>query len=200
MIKRGAEPFNNFIAIPGDLVAEDEDLEPAASSVLKSLTGLENIFMEQLYTFGKVDRHPQGRIITVAYYTLVNIEEVTPTPASFAADIQWLSFDDIPQLAFDHNEILAKAIERLKWRAHTKPIGLELLPVKFTLSQLRKLYEGILEKTLDKRNFRRKIIKMDILIALDEKQKNVAHKAARFYKFDVEKYHNLSKEGYIFSM
>ncbi len=198
LIERGEEPYKNFIAVPGDLVEENEDLEPAANRILKSLTGLEDIFMEQLYTFGKVDRHPLGRIITVAYYALVNIDTFNPKASSFARKIDWWAIDELPELAFDHNAILAKAIERLRWMANMQPIGLELLPEKFTLSQLRRLYEAILGIELDKRNFRRKITKMDFLIPLDEKQINVAHKAARYYSFNKEKYAQLKEEGKAF--
>lgn len=200
LIERDEEPFKDFIAIPGDLVRPDEDLEPAANSVLKSLTGVGDIYMEQLYTFGKVNRHPLGRIITVAYYALVNIEDIDPEPSSFARKIEWFTLSDIPELAFDHNLIVGKAIQHLQWKVRTQPIGFELLPEKFTLSQLRKLYEAILGITMDKRNFRRKILKTDLLIATDEKQKNVAHKAARYYTFDSGKYEELCAEGYSFEI
>jgi len=200
LIERDEEPFKDFIAIPGDLIQPNQDLEPAANSVLNSLTGLSDIDMEQLYTFGKVNRHPLGRIITVAYYALVNIEDVNPQPSSFARKTDWFTLSDMPTLAFDHNLILDKAIQMLQWKVRTQPIGFELLPNKFTLSQLRKLYEAILGITMDKRNFRRKILKTDLLIATDEKQKNVAHKAARYYTFDSEKYSELSAEGYSFEI
>lgn len=198
LIERGEEPYKDYFALPGDLVKEDEDLETAAGSVLQSLTGLTDIYMEQYYTFGKVNRHPLGRIITVAYYALVNLHEFQPKASSFAKSIGWVSLANIPMLGFDHNTILAKAIERLKWRVTVKPVGFELLNNKFTLRQIRKLYEAILEKNLDKRNFRRKILKMDFLLPLEEKQKNVAHKAARLYQFDYNRYKELSDKGYNF--
>jgi len=198
LIERGEEPYKDDFALPGDLVKEDEDLETAAGSVLQSLTGLKDIYMEQYYTFGKVNRHPLGRIITIAYYALVNLHEFQPKASSFAKSIGWVSLANIPLLGFDHNTILEKAIERLKWRVTVKPVGFELLNNKFTLRQIRKLYEAILEKSLDKRNFRRKILKMDFLLPLEEKQKNVAHKAARLYQFDYARYKELSAKGYNF--
>lgn len=200
LIERDEMPFKDYIAIPGDLVRPDQDLEPAAAIILQSLTGLSDIYMEQLHTFGKVNRHPMGRIITVAYYALVNIEEINPSPSSFARSIGWYSLSNLPELAFDHNFIIEKAIERLQWKLRTQPIGFELLPDKFTLSQLRRLYEAILGVTMDKRNFRRKILKTDLLVATDEKQQNVAHKAARYYTFDNAKYKELSAEGYSFEI
>lgn len=201
LIERAEEPFIHDLAIPGDLVQPNEDLEPAAYSVLRSLTGLKNIYMEQLYTFGKVNRHPLGRIITVAYYALVHIDSITPKPSSFAKRIDWYPLNDLPpNLAFDHEEILNKAIERLRRKVQIQPIGFELLPSKFTLSQLRKLYEAILDVEMDKRNFRRKILKTNLIQPTDEKQKNVAHKAARYYTFDKEKYTELSARGYRFEI
>lgn len=201
LIERAEDPFIHKLALPGDLVQPNEDLEPAAHSVLSSLTGLQDIYMDQLYTFGKVNRHPLGRIITVAYFALVHIDSITPKPSSFAKSIDWYQLNELPpNLAFDHEEILNKAIERLRRKVQTQPVGFELLPAKFTLSQLRKLYEAILGVEMDKRNFRRKILKTDLILPTDEKQKNVAHKAARYYTFDKIKYEELSAKGYRFEI
>ena len=200
LIQRGIEPFQGEWALPGGFVRQDEGLEAAALRELKEETSLENPFFEQLYTFGDKDRDPRGHTISVAYYALVNLPEEKPESSADAAKAAWFSLSELPKLAFDHQAILQKAIARLRGKIRYYPIGFAMLPDKFKLSQLQKLYEVILEKSLDKRNFRKKINRMELLIDLNEVEQNVAHRAARLYRFDTEKYKVLEKEGFNFAL
>lgn len=200
LIQRDGEPFQGEWAIPGGFVEMDETPEEAAMRELQEETGVVDVFLEQLYTFGTVDRDPRERVVSVAHYALVNIEGREIKADSDARNVAWFSLCDVPKLAFDHEEILQVAIDRLRGKVIYQPIGFELLPEKFTLTQLQKLYEIILEKRIDKRNFRKKILKMDILIELDEVQQGVSHRAARLYSFDKEKYDRLTKAGFIFEI
>ena len=167
---------------------------------LKELTGLENVFLEQVFTFGKVDRHPKGRVVTVAYYSLINKNNVSPIPSSFAQEVMWLDIDEITSLAFDHYEILTVCLKRLRESVRRRPVGFELLPKIFTLSDVQDLYEAILNKKLDKRNFRKKIISLKILEDIKEYQQNVAHRPAKLFKFDLEKYEEAQSKGFNFEI
>jgi len=200
LIKRDLEPFADKWALPGGFVQIEESLEDAARRELHEEAGVRNVFMEQLYSFGEVGRDPRERVITVAYYALVNISAHNLQAATDARDAAWFAIDDLPPLAFDHEKIIDMALNRLKGKVRYEPIGFELLPKKFTLTQLQRLYEIILERPLDKRNFRKKIQKMDILIDLNEIQKDVAHRAARLYGFDEKKYGQLIKQGFNFEL
>lgn len=198
LIERGEEPFYGQMALPGDLVHINEDIDDAAMRVLKELTGLEEIFLEQLFTFGNITRHPLGRVVTTTYYSLIKPSDFHLLPSSFATKVEWKSISDIRELAFDHFKILSTALTRLKGKIRYQPIGFNLLPEKFTLTQLQNLYETILDTDFDKRNFRKKILSMDLLLPLNEKQKGVAHRAARLYKFDMERYDKLQTLGFNF--
>ncbi len=200
LIKRGEEPYKDKWALPGYFVYPNEDLDTAAKRVLEELTGLRNVFLEQVKTFGAVDRHPFGRVITVAYFSLIKISHYTIQPSSIAQKAKWHSVAKVKGLAFDHNEILDACFNRLKRLVRTRPVGFELLPPKFTLTELQHLYEAILETELDKRNFRKKILSMNLLIDLDETQAGVAHRPARLYKFDKEKYEKFLDEGFSFEL
>ena len=200
LIERDIDPFQGKWALPGGFVHLDESLEEAARRELWEETGIEKIFLEQLYTFGKVNRDPRDRIITVAYYALINLTEQNIKAKTDARNADWFSVKKIPKLAFDHEQILTIALTRLKGKLRYEPIGFELLPKKFTLSQLQKLYEAVLGEKLDKRNFRRKILKMDLLIELDEWQTGVCHRAARLYQFDEKKYLKLKEKGFNFEV
>jgi 8-oxo-dGTP diphosphatase len=202
LIEQKSEPSQGLkiqYALPGDLVLQDEALDEAAERVLFELTQLKGIYLKQFYTFGSVDRvknvkdqdwlrtfreDPSARVITVAYYSLVKMDEYEPHAASFAGKAEWVNINDIPPLAFDHNEILDMGLERLREELETKNIGFELLPEKFTLSQLQRLYEIILDKKLDKRNFRKKLKNMSSIKALNEKQTGVLHKPAQLYTYE----------------
>jgi len=200
LIKRGEQPYEGRWALPGYFVYPDEDLDQAAKRVLEELTGLRNVYLEQVKTFGAVDRHSFGRVITVAYFSLIKISDFSVQPASMALQAKWHSVNEVGQLAFDHNEILDTSVQRLRSTVRTRPVGFELLPPKFTLTQLQHLYEAILETDLDKRNFRKKILSMDLLIDLDEMQEGVAHRPARLYKFDQKRYEELRAKGFSFEV
>ncbi len=200
LIKRGEEPYKGEWALPGHFVQEGEDLLSAAERVLKELTGIDDVYLEQVKSFGAVDRHPHGRVITVAYYSLIKIADYNVNASSFASQAQWHSISKNKNLAFDHEEIMDECFQLLKRRIRRRPVGFELLPPKFTLTELQHLYESILETHLDKRNFRKKILSMDILVDLEEVQEGVAHRPARLFQFDQNKYHKFKEKGYIFDL
>jgi 8-oxo-dGTP diphosphatase len=200
LIRRDLEPFGGKWALPGGFVRVEESLEEAVRRELQEETGIAQLFLEQLYTFGAVDRDPRERVVTVAYYALVRLSDHRIRAATDARDAAWFAVSEARSLAFDHDRIVQTALERLKGKVRYQPIGFELLPPEFTLSQLQRLYETILEKPLDKRNFRKKILGMDFLVALDEVQKDVAHRAARLYRFDRKKYQQLQKHGFNFEI
>ena len=200
LIKRGEEPYQGDWALPGHFVRPEEDLLSAAERVLGELTGLKNVYLEQVKTFGALNRHPQGRVITVAYYSLIKIADYNVNASSFARKAKWHSISKLKKLAFDHSEILDACFQLLKRRVRRRPVGFELLPPKFTLTELQHLYEAILETDLDKRNFRKKILSMNLLVDLNEVQEGVAHRPARLYKFDQNKYHTFLAGGYIFDL
>jgi 8-oxo-dGTP diphosphatase len=200
LIKRNLTPFRDEWALPGGFVRIGESLEAAAMRELHEETGIEKVFLEQLYTFGDLNRDPRDRVVTVAYYALVNLAEQQIHARTDASAAAWFPISDLPPLAFDHDQILATAIARLKGKVRYEPIGFELLPKKFTLSQLQKLYETVLNTKLDKRNFRKKILSMDLLIDLNEMQKDVAHRAAKLYRFDEQKYRKLKQRGFNFEI
>jgi 8-oxo-dGTP diphosphatase len=188
LIRRGGEPFMGKWALPGGFVQMEESLEDAARRELREETGVENIFMEQLYTFGQPQRDPRGRVVSVAYFALVNLAEYTIQANTDADDAAWFAINEVPELAFDHAQIISTALERLRAKMRYQPVGFELLPEHFTLSQLQKLYETVLGiPSLNKRNFRTRILKMGVLREVG-KQENVAHRPAMLYAFDNEKY------------
>ena len=178
LIYRGAEPYKNYWALPGDLINLDSDLDNSAVNVLKSLTGLNDIYMEQIRTFGRVDRHPFGRVYTVAYYALIKSEDYKVSAQSWAEEADWFPISKLPELPFDHNEIVEFAKQQLKMRIRVQPVGFELLPKYFTLSELQKLYEAILETEFDVRNFRKKILSTGFILESGFKQTGVTHRPA----------------------
>ena len=200
LVRRDIEPFKGKWALPGGFVRVGETLEEAVRRELREETGVAEVFLEQLYTFGATDRDPRERVVTVAYYALVKLSDHRIHAATDACDAAWFAVSEAQSLAFDHERILAAALERLKNKVRYQPIGFELLPPQFTLSQLQRLYETILETPLDKRNFRKKILSMDFIVALDEVEKDVAHRAARLYRFDRKKYQQLQKRGFNFEI
>lgn len=200
LIERGAEPYKGSWALPGDLVALDTDLFTSASNVLKSLTGLTSVFLEQFQAFGEVDRHPAGRVATVGYYSLIKSDSHNPVASSWANRTAWFAIDDVPPLAFDHEKILDHGIRTLKRRVRYKPVGFELLPPKFTLSDLQQLYEALLGYKFDKPNFRKRILSMDLLVPLNEVETNVSHRPAKLYQFDTNRYEELKKKGFVFDI
>jgi len=200
LIQRDIEPYEGQWALPGGFVRVGESLDECARRELEEETGLKKVYLEQLYSFGEPDRDPREHIVTVAYYALVNLFDHKPKAATDARNAAWFSFDDIPKLAFDHKKILATAKERLRGKLRYQPVGFELLPKKFTITQLQRLYEKVLEQPIDKRNFRKKLTKLDILEETDEIEQDVAHRAARLYKFDQRRYKELIKQGINFEL
>ena len=200
LIQRGLEPFKGRWALPGGFVRVDETVDEAARRELSEEAGLKNVFLEQLYTFGAIDRDPRERVISVTYYALVKLAAHETKAATDAADARWFPISKVPRLAFDHADILATAHDRLKGKVRYQPIGFELLPARFTLSQLQNLYEAILESRLDKRNFRKKVLGFSLLVPMKETQMTGRHRPAQLFKFNAEKYEKLKKKGINFEL
>jgi 8-oxo-dGTP diphosphatase len=183
LIRRGQEPFKGRWALPGGFVDIEESLERAAARELQEEVGVTNVYLEQLYTFGDPKRDPRGRVISVSYFALVDAERQRIVAASDAAEAQWHSVFDTPKLAFDHAKILDYAVWRLRNKIEWTTVGYELLPKKFTLSELQRVYEIILQRPVDKRNFRKKIMAQGQVVELNETRSDVAHRPARLYSF-----------------
>ncbi|SEM14921.1 8-oxo-dGTP diphosphatase [bacterium A37T11] len=190
LIERNEYPFKGWWGLPGFFVEHNETIDDAVERILYEHTGLRDIYMEQLYTFGDLQRHPQGRVITVAYYAMLRLEGLTSLKpgTDYVRQAVWHPLNKLPDLAFDHHNIIEKSISKIRKKISYSPIAFELLPEKFTLTQLQQLYEAIWDKKLDKRNFRKKMLNYNILKELDEKQRGVAFRAAKFYRFDKRKY------------
>lgn len=199
LIKRPVEPQKGDWSLMGGFVQEGESLDSAAKRVLLKLTGLSDVYLEQLYSFGEVDRDPGARVISVAYYSLIKINEYDKEVVK-RNGAEWFKASEYPTLVFDHNDMVQMAINKIRRKCLTQPIGFELLPEKFTIPQLQSLYEAILMKSLDKRNFRKKMLSMDLLDKLDEKDKLNSKKGAYLYKFNKFKYETLSQQGFIFEL
>jgi 8-oxo-dGTP diphosphatase len=200
IIKRGAPPFMGDWALPGDLVYPNEDITVAARRILKDLTGIDNLFMEQTRVYGQVDRHPAGRVITTGYYSLIDIAKHDPHASAWADGVYWMEVEKCPKLAFDHDKILQDALAVLRDRVRHQPVGFELLPEKFSLGQLQDLYEALLNENYDKANFRKRILSTDLLVSLKENQKAVAHRPGRLYSFDKARYDQLKSSGFSFQL
>lgn len=200
LIKRGAHPFKGSWALPGDLVYPNENIDVAAKRVLQDLTGISNLYMDQTRVYGQVDRHPAGRVITTGYYSLIDISKHDPHAAAWADGVYWMDINDVPRLAFDHDKILLDALYILRDKVHKQPVGFELLPQKFALGELQSLYEALLNERFDKANFRKRILSMNILVDLNEIQKNVPHRPGRLYSFDIKRYQELKSKGFTFEL
>ncbi|HKA89365.1 MAG TPA: NUDIX domain-containing protein [Haliangiales bacterium] len=200
LIRRALAPFQGRWALPGGFVRVGESVDDAARRELREEAGLDEPYLEQLYTFGEPDRDPRERVVTIAYYALVRLGGHEVHGATDASDAAWFGVSDLPPLAFDHERIVETARKRLRAKVRYEPIGFELLPPEFTLSQLQRLYETILEEPLDKRNFRKKILASEVLADTGEVQKDVAHRAARLYRFDERAYRRLQKRGFHFEV
>lgn len=183
LIRRAQEPFKGKWALPGGFVEMDEGLEKAAARELKEEVGVSDVYLEQLYTFGAPGRDPRGRVISVAYFALVDASHQTIKAADDAADAKWHSVFKPPKLAFDHRQILDYAVWRLRNKIEWTTVGYELLPKKFTLSELQRVYEIILQKPVDKRNFRKRILAQGQIRELNETRTDGAHRPARLYAF-----------------
>lgn len=197
--KRRFEPAKGQWSLFGGFLRDDESLFEAANRILFELTGLEDIYMEELQTYGEIDRDPAGRVISVAYYALIPAHRYS-NKHSEPYGATWMNVNDLPPLIMDHDEMVDKGLRRLRRRASTRPIGFELLPREFTFPQLQSLYEAIYQSTLDKRNFRKKILSMDLLVKMEEKDKSTSRKGAFLYRFDDRKYRKLVEAGYSFAI
>jgi len=200
LLKSDMPPFDGQYSLVGDLVRPSENLDEAAERVLLERTGLGSVFLEQVRTFSEVDRHPLGRVITTAYYSLVKLDDNLLKIEKQNPNLKWAKISSVKELAFDHNLILENCILQLRYRLRDKPIGFKLLPKKFSLKQLQHLYEKVLDIELDKRNFRRKLKSLDILVDLNENQSDVNHRPAKLYSFDQEKYESKRKKGFNFEL
>lgn len=194
LIERGIEPFKGCWAFPGGFLNMDEDALAGARRELKEETGLENAFIEQFYTFSEPGRDPRGRVITIAHYALVKIQEVEG--GDDAAQARWFPIGEVPPLAFDHDRILRMAMSRLKEKIHFEPVGFELLPDVFTMPQLQNLYEAILEVHFDRRNFASKMLKLGILEDTGDRPAGASSRIPVSYRFNKEKYNELKAKGF----
>lgn len=194
LVKRALEPEVGKWSLMGGFAKKEESIDQAAERILFTLTGLEKIYMEQLHCFGELMRDPGGRVVSIAYFALIKIDESNASllDSHFA---KWFELRKLPNLIFDHKQMVKLAMERLQQKVANHPIGFELLPDKFTLQQLQGLYEAIYETSFDKRNFTRKILSLGILQRLDEKEKSSSKKGAFYYVFDKKKYKQLEHEG-----
>lgn len=200
LVKHGEGISKGKWALPGGWIQYNEDVDDAANRILKSLTGVSNIYLEQLRSFGDVKRYPEKRVITIVYYALVNVDNYALHPGFTASDARWFNIHDVPRLPYDHNKILDAGFRHLKHKVRHEPVGFNLLPKKFTLHEIQRLYEAILETELDKPNFRRKLLKMNLLVPCHEKQKDVSHRAANLYCFDKKIYKQLTEKGFSFEL
>ena len=200
LYQRAVEPEADKWALPGGFIRRDEDLDHAATRILKEVAGVDNIYMEQINAFGAVDRYPLERVLTIGYFALINPGNYSIVPGEGAKAARWFTIDKIPKLVFDHNEIFSVGLQKLRKKVRHEPIGFELLPKKFTLSLIQKLYEAVLGIEFDVRNFTKKLLKMNLLKKLEEKQTGVAHRAANLYKFDKKVYKELKSKGFVFDL
>ena len=197
LVKRGIEPFAGQFAIPGGFVLDDESLDQAALRELKEETGVADVYLEQLYSFGDPERDPRGRVISVAYFALIAADHANVAAGSDAAEAAWWPVDKLPELAFDHRRILEYSLERLRNKLEYTTVGFQLLPKRFSLTELQEVYEAILDKQLDKRNFRRKIALLKILRPTRE-YRHGGRRPARLFEFVAASFEKLKDKGILF--
>ncbi|HET7116480.1 MAG TPA: NUDIX domain-containing protein [Hanamia sp.] len=192
LIRSDLKKYHNQFSLLGDLVKPEEDLDTSAYRILKQRTGLNDLYLEQVHTFGEVGRHPAGRVVSVAYCSLINVQH--HRLKTLDNELHWHSVDSVTDLLFDHKKIFDRCYSWLQKRVQEHPLGFSLLPDKFSLRELQNLYEAILNKKLDRRNFRKKFFSMDFLVDMGEDEQNVPHRPGRLYKFDYEKYEKNKKK------
>ncbi len=200
LIQHAHGPASGKWGLPGDWIKDGESLEEAALRTLSTRTGITDIFLEQLHTFSSIDRHPEERVITTAYYTLIRPQDFATMAGSHELDARWFPVNQLPPLMYDHQHILQRGLLRLRQKVRHEPIGFNLLPAKFTLAELQKIYEAVLNIKLNKPNFRRKMLNMNLLIDCLEKQTGQAHRAASLYRFDQSIYNDLKTRGFVFEL
>jgi 8-oxo-dGTP diphosphatase len=199
LIKRSFEPALGQWSLAGGFLKEKESLDDAACRVLCSLTGLSDLFMEQLYTYGEIERDPGARVISTAYFALIGIHELDPEIRR-KNGAHWRSISNLPDLIFDHRKMVDRALGELVETVKVRPVGFELLPEKFTLVQLQNLYEAIYQRPIDKRNFRKKILSMELLEKQEEKERETSKKGAWYFRFNEAKYKELARNGFFFNL
>ena len=200
LIKSKMDPYIGQWSLIGDMITTDEELDAAADRILEYRTGLKNVFLKQVKAFGQLHRHPLGRVVTIAYVALVRIKDYEISTENMQNEAHWHHVTHIPSLAFDHNEILDYCLNTLRKKIREEPVGFTLLPDKFTIFELQSLYESILNEKIDKRNFRKKILSMQILEPCNEIQKGVPHRPAKLYRFNRDKYKELRRNGWVFAL
>lgn len=192
LMRSDLKKFQGKWSLLGDLVKPDEDLDASAYRILKERTGLDDVYLEQVHTFGNTNRHPGGRVVTVAYCSLINVQH--HKLKILDNELHWHDVNNVINLAFDHKNIFDLSLQRLQKRVQEHPLGFSLLPNKFSLRELQNLYEAILSIKLDRRNFRKKIFSMEILTDMQEIEQNVPHRPGKLYKFDYGKYERKKKK------
>jgi 8-oxo-dGTP diphosphatase len=197
--RRIFEPAKGKWSLEGGFVEENESLDDAASRILRNITGLESVYMKQLYCYGDTKRDPGGRVISVAYFALIPIRDIDNKLAE-QNGVHWRSISKLPELVFDHNKMVKRAINDLQDQVKVKPVGFELLPQRFTLVHLQDLYEAIYLRKVDRRNFRKKILSMGILEKMEEKEKETSKKGAFYYEFNKARYEKLKQNGFYFNL
>lgn len=198
LVQRNFEPKKGEWSLMGGFIDDKESSDQAANRVLNTLTGLENIYLEQLKTYTEIDREPTARIMSISYYALINAQDNIQINEKYSA--KWFDLQDCPELIFDHNEMVKDAVLRLRRRATTRPIGFELLTEKFTMKDLQNLYEAIFDEKYDKRNFTSKINALNVLLKTNEKDMTSSKKGSFLYTFDEEKYNRKIAEGFMFKI
>lgn len=199
IFKRRVKPLLGEWSLIGSFVNIDEDVSHSTKRVLQEITGLENVFLEQLNCYGQAERDPGFRVISIGHYALIRIDEYDKKLVE-SHGAHWYDLDELPALVLDHDEMVKDALVKIKRRARFAPIGFELLPEKFTIPQLLQLYEAIYQREIDARNFRKKVMSLEVLIKLDEKDKTSSRRGAFLYKFDREAYERLKKGGFVFEL
>ncbi|HSP40442.1 MAG TPA: NUDIX domain-containing protein [Gillisia sp.] len=199
IFRRRVEPLKGEWSLIGSFVKLNEDVDKAAQRVLKEITGLKDVFMEELKVYGAANRDPGYRCVTIGQYALIRINDYDRELVE-KHGAHWYDIDEVPKLVLDHGQMVKDALERLKRKARYQPIGFELLPEKFTIPQLQQLYEAIYQKELDPRNFRKKVLSHNVLVKLDEKDKTTSRRGAFLYQFDHENYNRLLKSGFNFEI
>lgn len=200
LVKHAVGKSRGQWGLPGDWMKDDESLEQAAERTLFERTGISDVYLEQLHTFSDINRHPDERIITTAFFALIRPDLYSHVSVETQLDADWFDVKSLPKLIFDHRKIINFGVAHLKTKVRHEPIGFNLLSKKFSLLQLQNLYEAILDTKLDKPNFRRKMMKMALLTDCEEKQSGVAHRAPKLYRFDKTNYNKLKKKGFSFEL
>ncbi|MHA6280302.1 NUDIX hydrolase [Salinimicrobium sp. CAU 1759] len=199
LFKRRVAPLEGEWSLIGSFVKMDEDVSTAAQRVLEEITGLRNVFMEELRTYGAADRDPGYRCISIGQYALIRLNDYDKELVEQHGAV-WHDVKDLPPLVLDHSQMVSDALEKLKHKARYQPLGFELLPEKFTIPQLQSVYEAIYQKELDSRNFRKKVFSYNVLVKLEEKDKSTSKRGAFLYKFDYDRYKRLTERGYNFEI